>query len=54
MLISWLLAWIYATDAGLIFLDTFNFYIDFVLLLMGFLETFCLGWMFGSKSRLQV
>jgi solute carrier family 6 GABA transporter-like protein 1 len=53
--VGWFLAWIYATDAGLIFLDTIDFYINFVLLLVGFFETFCCGWMFGiARSRLQV
>lgn len=43
-LTGWLISWMYATDAGLIFLDTIDFYVNFVMLLVGFFETFAAGW----------
>ena len=42
-----------ATDAGLIFLDTIDFYINFVLLLTGFFETFGAGWIYGIEQTIQ-
>ena len=50
-LAGWFLSWIYATDAGLIFLDTIDFYVNFVMLLVGFFETFAAGWMFGLEEQ---
>ena len=47
--IGFLFSLIYATDAGLIFLDTVDFYINFVMLFVGFLEIFC-SWM-GLRNR---
>jgi len=32
--VAWLLSFMYATDAGLIFLDTIDYYINFVMLLV--------------------
>jgi len=51
--IRWFLSWIYATDAGLIFLDTINFYINFVMLLVNIFETFAAGWMFGLEEQIE-
>ncbi len=50
--VAWLLSLIYATDAGLIFLDTIDFYINFVLLLTGFFETFGAGWVYGIEKQI--
>lgn len=41
-----------ATDAGLIFLDSIDFYINFILLLLGFFETFGAGWVSVGVRRL--
>jgi hypothetical protein len=41
-----------ATDAGLIFLDSVDFYINFGLILMGFFETFGAGWIFGIEKQI--
>ena len=51
-LIYWLISLIYATDAGLIFLDTIDFYINFLLLLVGFFESFAMGWIYEIESQL--
>jgi hypothetical protein len=50
---GWFLSWIYATDAGLTFLDTVDFYVNFVMLLVGFFETFAAGWMFGLEEQIE-
>jgi solute carrier family 6 GABA transporter-like protein 1 len=42
---------IYCTDAGLNFLDVVDFYINFVMLFVGFLETFAAGWIFGLEEQ---
>lgn len=41
-----------ATDAGLIFLDAVDFYINFILLFVGFLETFAAGWIYGIERQM--
>ena len=51
-LLYWLISLIYATDAGLIFLDTIDFYINFLLLLVGFFESFSLGWIYDIENQL--
>lgn len=43
-----------ATDAGLIFLDSVDFYINFVLLLSGFFETFSAGWVYHIEEQINV
>ncbi|KAL3933240.1 MAG: hypothetical protein SGARI_003749 [Bacillariaceae sp.] len=51
--VAYLFSFIYATDAGLIFLDTVDFYINFVLLIIGFFETFGAGWVFGIEEQIK-
>jgi solute carrier family 6 GABA transporter-like protein 1 len=51
--IAFLLSIIYATDAGLHFLDAVDFYINFVLLFVGFLETFSAGWVYGHENTIS-
>mmetsp|Transcript_4829 Transcript_4829/g.6585 ORF Transcript_4829/g.6585 Transcript_4829/m.6585 type:complete len:653 (-) Transcript_4829:296-2254(-) len=51
-LTAYLLSLLYATDAGLIFLDTVDFYINFVMLLVGFFETFSAGWVYGINDQI--
>ena len=42
-----------ATDAGLYFLDTVDYYINFCLLLIGLFETFGAGWIFGIEKQIE-
>lgn len=51
--IAFLFTLIYATDAGLIFLDTIDFYINFVMIFVGFLETFAAGWIYGIEEQIE-
>ena len=51
--IGFLFSLIYATDAGLIFLDTIDFYINFVMLFVGFLESFAAGWVYGIEEQVH-
>lgn len=41
------------TDAGFRFLDVFDFYINFMFLLVGFLETFAAGWINGLEDQIE-
>eukprot|EP00978_Attheya_sp_CCMP212_P015134 scaffold38934_cov72-Attheya_sp.AAC.1 len=50
---GFLIGLIFATDAGLIFLDAIDFYINFVMLLVGFFETFGAGWVFGVEKQCE-
>lgn len=52
-IIGWLFSLIYCTDAGLNFLDVVDFYINFVLLLVGFFEAFAAGWIFGLDEQIK-
>lgn len=51
--IAWGLSIIYCTDAGLSFLDAIDFYINFVMLLIGCFETFAAGWIYGIQSQVE-
>lgn len=42
-----------ATDAGLFFLDTVDYYINFCLLLIGLAETFGAGWVYGIEKQID-
>mmetsp|Transcript_14648 Transcript_14648/g.29751 ORF Transcript_14648/g.29751 Transcript_14648/m.29751 type:complete len:649 (-) Transcript_14648:136-2082(-) len=46
-------SFIYCTDAGLNFLDAVDWYINFVLLLVGFFETFAAGWIYGLEDSIK-
>lgn len=46
-------SFIYCTDAGLNFLDAVDFYINFVMLLVGFFETFAAGWIYGLEDQIE-
>lgn len=52
-LLGFLLGLIYATDAGLIFLDAVDYYINFVLLITGFFETFGAGWIYHIEEQIM-
>jgi len=44
---------LYCTDAGLVFLDVIDFYVNFVMLLVGFLESFGAAWAYGLLGQYQ-
>mmetsp|Transcript_13602 Transcript_13602/g.38278 ORF Transcript_13602/g.38278 Transcript_13602/m.38278 type:complete len:645 (-) Transcript_13602:4507-6441(-) len=44
---NFLLSLLYCTDSGFFFLDVIDFYINFVMLLVGFLEAFGAAWAYG-------
>lgn len=51
--VAWLFSFIYATDAGLVFLDTIGYYINFAMLLVGFAECFAAGWIYNFEEQLD-
>ena len=51
--VGFLFSLIYCTDAGLNFLDATDYYINFVMLLVGFFETFAAGWIFGLEAQMK-
>lgn len=53
-LISFLLGLLYTTDTGLIFLDVTDFYVNFMMLLVGLFETFAIGWIYGIEDQIKV
>lgn len=50
---GFILSLLYATDAGLNFLDAVDFYINFLFLLVGFFETFGLGWIYNFEEQIS-
>jgi hypothetical protein len=50
---AFLLSLIDATDAGLIFLDTIDYYINFVMLLVGGFECFGAGWVYKIEDQIE-
>lgn len=44
----------YVTDAGLFFLDAVDFYINFIMILIGFFECFAAGWMFELDEQIDI
>eukprot|EP00588_Corethron_pennatum_P017817 CAMPEP_0194303210 /NCGR_PEP_ID=MMETSP0171-20130528/1128_1 /TAXON_ID=218684 /ORGANISM="Corethron pennatum, Strain L29A3" /LENGTH=623 /DNA_ID=CAMNT_0039054029 /DNA_START=11 /DNA_END=1882 /DNA_ORIENTATION=+ len=44
---------LFITDAGFILLDVVDWYINFILLLVGFLEVFGAGWIFGIEDQIK-
>eukprot|EP00553_Chaetoceros_curvisetus_P002614 CAMPEP_0204619420 /NCGR_PEP_ID=MMETSP0717-20131115/5791_1 /ASSEMBLY_ACC=CAM_ASM_000666 /TAXON_ID=230516 /ORGANISM="Chaetoceros curvisetus" /LENGTH=638 /DNA_ID=CAMNT_0051633419 /DNA_START=28 /DNA_END=1944 /DNA_ORIENTATION=+ len=51
--VGFLMSLLYATDAGLFFLDVVDFYINYVLLIVGFFESFGLGWIYDIEGQLE-
>mmetsp|Transcript_12620 Transcript_12620/g.24240 ORF Transcript_12620/g.24240 Transcript_12620/m.24240 type:complete len:654 (+) Transcript_12620:123-2084(+) len=51
--VGFLFSVIYCTDAGLNFLDVVDYYINFVMLLVGFFETFAAGWIYGLEEQIN-
>lgn len=48
---SFLSGILYCTDSGLYFLDVIDFYVNFVMLLVGFLEAFGAAWAYGILDQ---
>jgi SNF family Na+-dependent transporter len=44
---------IYTTDAGIIFLDVIDFYINFIMILIGFSKAFSAGWVYGIQEQID-
>lgn len=44
---------LYMTDAGLYFVDVTDFYINFMLLLVGLAECFVVGWIYGIEDQIS-
>jgi len=49
--VAWLFSLIYCTDAGLLFLDAVDYYINFIMLFVGLLETFAVGWAYDIDAQ---
>lgn len=50
--VSFVVALLYSTDAGLNFLNVTDFYVNFMMLLVGFFETFSVGWIYGIERQI--
>ena len=44
---------LFITDAGLIFLDAVDYYVNFILILVGFFEVYGAGWVFGMEDQIE-
>lgn len=44
---------LYTTDAGLIFLDTIDFYVNFAVLFLGFCKAISAGWIYGMGDQMD-
>ena len=44
---------LFVTDTGLLWLETTDFYVNFMLLLVGILETFAAGWVYGIENQIE-
>jgi len=51
---GWLFSIIYCTDAGLSFQDVVDFYINFVMIIVGFCEAFGSGWAYGMVHQMKL
>jgi len=51
--VSWLFSLIYATDAGLFLSDVIDYYINFVMLLVGAFQCFAAGWMYNIDEQVD-
>jgi len=50
---GFLLSLMYALDTGLYWLDVIDYYINFMLLIVGILETFSAGWIYGIDKQIE-
>lgn len=44
---------LYTTDAALHFLDVIDFYVNFIILFLGFCKSFSAGWVYGIDKQIQ-
>ena len=44
---------VYATDSGIYFLDSIDFYVNFCMLFVGCMECTAVGWFFGREEQYQ-
>jgi len=51
--VAWLFSLLYATDSGLYFLDTIDYYIQFVMLLVGAFHCFAAGWIYNIEEQVD-
>lgn len=51
--VGFLFSLMYCTDAGLTFLDTIDFYINFVMILVGFFEAFGSAWAYDIVGQVK-
>lgn len=52
-IVSFTIGLLYSTDAGLRFLDVTDFYVNFMMLLVGLFETFSVGWIYGIDRQIE-
>eukprot|EP00567_Pseudictyota_dubia_P005603 CAMPEP_0197441774 /NCGR_PEP_ID=MMETSP1175-20131217/7956_1 /TAXON_ID=1003142 /ORGANISM="Triceratium dubium, Strain CCMP147" /LENGTH=648 /DNA_ID=CAMNT_0042972105 /DNA_START=177 /DNA_END=2123 /DNA_ORIENTATION=+ len=52
-LLGFLIGILYCTDAGFLFLDVVDFYVNFIMILVGFFEAFSAGWIYGLEDQLR-
>lgn len=50
---SFVFGLLYVTDAGLIFLDVVDFYVNFVMILVGAIEAIGAGWIYGIDKQIE-
>ena len=48
-----LCVFLFVTDAGFIFFDVVDYYVNFILILVGFFEVFGAGWIFGIEEQIE-
>lgn len=53
-LLGFLSGLLYCTDTGFYFLDVVDYYVNFMLLLIGFFECFAVGWIFGLDEQIRL
>jgi len=51
--VGFLTSFLYTNDSGLLFLDAIDYYINFMLLLVGFMESFSAGWMYNMEGQIK-
>jgi len=51
--VGFIFSLIYCTDSGIAFLDTVDFYINFVMILVGFFEAFGSGWAYDIIGQIE-
>ncbi|PXF41888.1 Sodium- and chloride-dependent GABA transporter 1 [Gracilariopsis chorda] len=52
-LVGFLGGLLFCTDSGLIFLDATDYYVNFMMILIGFMECFSIGWIYGIESQIS-